>query len=153
MALSLRAGAASARAEDFADSIPDGPRDFREIDCVRHLLADDTLAAVERRAAALGVGTDRVLISSGALSEEIYLSAFGKALGVAFEPLDEAARAQCPLGSDRLIEAAAAGLLPLTIDDDLYLVVAPRGVASRQIMMPASTPPNMPDNSMCSCRG
>ena len=117
-----------------ADIAETGSRDsdrFPEIDCVRPLLAADVLVAAERRAAAIGVGADRVLIASGALSEETYLRALGETLGVAFEPLDGIARAQCPIDDQRLIESAAAGLLPLAVDDDLCLVVAPRGAARR----------------------
>ena len=88
----------------------------------------------ERRAAALGVGADRVLIAAGELSEEVYLRALGDALGVAFEPLDGTPRAFCPLNDERLIESAAAGMLPLAIDDELFLVVAPRGAAARRIL-------------------
>jgi hypothetical protein len=107
---------------------------FPEIDCVRPLLATNVLAAAEQRAAALGVGADRVLIVAGALSEETYLRALGQTLGVVFEPLDGVARALCPVNDERLIESAAAGMLPLAIDDDLCLVVAPRGTAARQIL-------------------
>jgi hypothetical protein len=105
-----------------------------EIDCIRTLLAADVIEAAERRAAALGVGADRVLIAAGELSEEDYLRALAAALGVAFEPLDDAPRALCPLNDERLIESAAAGMLPLAIGDELYLVVAPRGGAARQIL-------------------
>ncbi len=132
----------AARTGDFAGSgLGDESRDFPEIDCVRHLLTADTLAAAEQRAAAVGVGADRVLIASGALSEETYLRALGKSLGVAFEPLDGAPRARCPLNGERLIESAAAGLLPLAVDDDLYLVVAPRGTAARRILRPIEDNP------------
>jgi glycosyltransferase XagB len=105
-----------------------------EIDCVRSLIAADVIEAAERRAAALDVGADRVLIAAGELSEEAYLRAFGDALGVPFEPLGGTPRTSCPLNDDRLIESAAAGMLPLAIDNDLYLVVAPRGGAARQIL-------------------
>ena len=101
-----------------------------EIDCVRALLARDVIEAAEDRAAVLGVGADRVLIAAGALSEDVYLRALGDALGVAFEPLDGMPRTLCPLNDDRLIESAAAGMLPLAIDDELYLVVA-RAAAPR----------------------
>ena len=80
---------------------------------MRALLASDVIEDAERRAARLGVGADRVLIAAGALSEETYLRALGEALGVAFEPLDGTPRAFCPLNDDRLIESAAAGMLPL----------------------------------------
>jgi cellulose synthase/poly-beta-1,6-N-acetylglucosamine synthase-like glycosyltransferase len=105
-----------------------------EIDCVRSLLASNVIDAAERRAAALGVGADRVLITAGELSEEAYLRALAAALGVAFEPLDGTPRALCPLNDERLIESAAAGMLPLAIGDELYLVVAPRGAAARRIL-------------------
>ena len=105
-----------------------------EIDCVRALLAADVIDAAERRATALGVGADRVLIAAGELSEEDYLRALAVALDVEFEPLDDAPRAVCPLNDERLIESAAAGMLPLAIGDELYLVVAPRGAAARRIL-------------------
>ncbi len=105
MGTGVRTGAAIARSGDplgqpagspsidpwtveFADTGASHSDRFPEIDCVRPLLAADVLAAAEQRAAAVGVGADRVLIASGALSEETYLRAFADALGVAFEPLD-----------------------------------------------------------------
>jgi hypothetical protein len=109
------------------------PRAFRELDCVRQLLAADVIEAAEQRAAALGTGADRVLIAAGTLGEEAYLRALGVSLGVAFEPLDGVARALCPLGDERLIEAVAQGMLPLVIDGELCLVVAPRAAAARRI--------------------
>ena len=87
-----------------------------------------------RRSAALGVSADRVLIAAGVLSEEAYLRALAATLGVTFEPLDGVARAQCPIDDERLIESAAAGMLPLAVDGELYLVVAPRVVAARRIL-------------------
>lgn len=106
----------------------------REIDCLRPHIDAGLLDAAQRRAASTGVGADRALIASGVVDEETYLRTFGDALGVPFEPLDGIARAQCPIDDGRLIETAAAGLLPLSADDDLYLVVAPRGTAARRIM-------------------
>ena len=106
---------------------------FRELDCVRALLPANVLAAAEERAQRLGLGADRVLIASGALDEETYLRALGEQLGVAFEPLDGVARSLCPVGDERLIESAANGMLPLVIDDELFLAVAPRAAAARRI--------------------
>lgn len=134
MVLRIRAGAARLRLDDFPEADPDDTLYFPEIDCVRPLLSADVLAGAERRAEAVGVGADRVLIASGALSEETCLRALGATLGVEFEPLDGVPRAQCPIDNERLIESGAAGLLPLTVDDSLYLVVAPRGNAARQIL-------------------
>jgi len=84
-------------------------------------LTPGSLATAAQRAASVGVGADRVLIAGGVLSEDAYLRRLGKTLGVAFEPLDGIPRAQCPIDDERLIEAAAAGLLPITIDDELFL--------------------------------
>lgn len=117
----------------FDDAHPEEPRRSPEIDCLRGKIARSVLAAAEDRAAALGVGADRVLITAGVLSEESYLRALGKRLGVAFEPLDHVPRALCPISDERLIESAAAGLLPLAIGNDLCLVVAPRAGAARRI--------------------
>lgn len=108
--------------------------DFREIDCVRHLLSRKVIAAAELRAARLGIGADRVLIASGALEEETYLRALADMTGVMFEALDGMPRTHCPLDDDRLIEAAAIGLLPLMINGGLVVVVAPREIAARRIL-------------------
>lgn len=109
-----------------------------ELACVRHLLPADILAAAQQRAAAVGVGADRVLIAGGAIGEEDYLRALCERLGIVFEPLDRLPRRLCPLDDQRLIEAAGAGLLPISDPasdkDDLTLVVAPRGIAARRIL-------------------
>lgn len=109
---------------------------FPELDCVRQRLPAHVIAAAERRAEALGIGADRVLIASGALDEETYLRALGEALGIAFEPLDGVARARCPFGDERLIEGASTGLLPLLAGDSeaVTVVVAPQGTAARGLM-------------------
>ncbi|HVV61617.1 MAG TPA: glycosyltransferase family 2 protein [Pseudolabrys sp.] len=107
---------------------------FAEIDCLRGLLPGAVIDAAEKRAAAVGTGADRVLIASGALSEETYLRALAASLAMTFEPLVARDRAVCPVGDDRLIEAVAVGLLPLRLDGELFLVVAPRGTAARRIV-------------------
>ena len=107
---------------------------FPELDCVRHLLPARVLIAAQERATAVGVGADRALIAAGAIDEETYLRALGERLGIAFEPLDGLPRQSCPLDDERLIEAARTGLLPLNENDDLTLVVAPRGTAARRIL-------------------
>ena len=133
MRAGLGKGAGYASADDRASPSTSAPNPFHEIDCVRSLLPRGVLAGAEERAAALGLGADRVLIASGALDEETYLRALGDSLGVAFEPLDGVPRALCPIGDQRLIESVANGMLPLAAGDDLYLVVAPRGAAARRI--------------------
>jgi cellulose synthase/poly-beta-1,6-N-acetylglucosamine synthase-like glycosyltransferase len=105
-----------------------------EIDCVRADVSPRIMQAAEDRAARLGVGADRVLIAAGVLHEDDYLKRLGSSLGIAFEALDGTARSSCPVSDERLIESAAAGLLPLKVDEDLCLVVAPRGTAARRII-------------------
>ena len=105
-----------------------------EIDCLRGQIAADILAEAEARAATVGVGTDRVLITAGVVSEEDYLRSLADALGIAFDSLDGVTRARCPLDDERLIESVAAGMLPLRTGGDLCLVVAPRGTAARRIV-------------------
>lgn len=134
MALGVRVGTAAAAPwaiESADDAAPDG---FPEIDCVRSNLSPAVAAAAEQRAARLGVGVDRVLIAAGTINEDDYLRALARQLGVTFEPLDGTPRSACPVGDERLIEAAAMGLLPLTVDDEPFVVVAPRGVAARRLI-------------------
>ncbi len=112
-----------------------------ELDCVERLLPPTTIAAARERAAALGVGADRVLIAAGQLSEETYLKALGESLGVAFEPLDGVARARCPAGDEALAEGVSTGLLQLYDGDELAVVVAPRERAVRQLIAMLQTNP------------
>ncbi len=114
-----------------------------EIDCLRGRLAAKAIDAAEDRATRIGVGADRVLITAGTVSEESYVRSLSRALGVDFEPLDGIARAQCPIDDDRLIEAGAAGLLPIESDGALSLVVAPRGTAARRIVRLLENYPNL----------
>ena len=112
----------------------DAPHGFPELDCVRQILPGPILVAAERRAERLATGADRVLVAAGTLDDDTYLPMLGATLGIAFEPLDATPRAQCPLDDDRLIEAAATGLLPLATDTGIVVVVAPRGIAARKII-------------------
>jgi len=91
---------------------PDFAR-YGELDYIRHRLPSRLIDAAERRAAELGVGADRVLITAGAISQEDYLRAFSAWHGLLYERLEDVPREACPLSDDRLIDAAAAGLLPL----------------------------------------
>jgi cellulose synthase/poly-beta-1,6-N-acetylglucosamine synthase-like glycosyltransferase len=109
------------------------PRRFPEVDCVRHLLPHRLIAAAERRAEAIGQGTDRVLICADALTEEAYLIALAAWLGTSYEPLDRIARDACPLDDDQLIQAASAGLLPLREDGEIIWIIAPRCLTARRL--------------------
>jgi cellulose synthase/poly-beta-1,6-N-acetylglucosamine synthase-like glycosyltransferase len=111
-----------------------GDHSCPELDCVRGWLSKRTVAAAEQRSEQVGAGADRVLISAGAIDEEIYLRLLADSLGIAFEPLDAVARSACPFDDERLVEAPATGFLPLNIGGDLQLVVAPRGISARRII-------------------
>lgn len=106
---------------------------FPELDCVRGLVPPSVINAIEHRSAALGIGADRVLIGAGIIDEEAYLRALGARLGIDFDPLGSAAHTRCPLPDDQWGKAAAAGLLPLWIDHELVLVIAPRIIAARRL--------------------
>jgi len=117
-----------------AAAAPSAARLCPEIDFLRGQFPDGVLAGAAQRAFAIGVSADRVLIAAGTIGEEAYLRTLAGSLGVAFDALDGVPRAQCPIDDNRLIEAAAAGMLPLRVGGELYLVVAPRGVAVRKII-------------------
>lgn len=117
------------------------PSAYPELDCVRHLLPDRILAAAERRAEAIGVGAERVLVCADAMTEEAYLTALATYLGTAYERFDTVSRGDCPLDDDRLIEAAAAGLLPLRQGRDLVWIIAPRGATARRLADPREPQP------------
>ena len=108
-------------------------RSCPEIECIRDRLPRRTVAMAERRAAELGVGADRVLVSAGTITEDDYLRALAEFLGIARAPLEELPRHACPLDDSRLVEAAAVGLLPLNLGREWVWVVAPRNLAARMV--------------------
>ena len=116
------------------------PSAFPEIDCIRHLLPRRVIAVAERRARSIGLGEDSVLICADAISEEAYLTALASSLGAARERLDRIRRADCPLHDQQLIQAAAAGLLPLRLGSELVWVIAPRCLTARQLADPRERP-------------
>ncbi len=101
---------------------------FPELDCVRDRLSLAMIAAVERRAIALGVGADRVLIANGVIDEDAYAIALARWLGWDYESFEHLGRDACPISDTQLIEAARVGLLPLMINGRFEFVVAPRSV-------------------------
>ena len=106
---------------------------FPELDCLRRRLPVGVIAAAERRAREIDVGAERVLIASGAISEQDYVTSLAASLAVPIAPLRDVARADCPVGDDRLVAAAATGMLPVFIGGELALVVAPRNDAARML--------------------
>jgi glycosyltransferase XagB len=106
---------------------------FPEIDCVRHLLPPGVIAAAERRARTLGLGADRVLICADSITEEAYLTALAEYLGTSYDLLDGVSRSDCPLDDNQLIQAAAAGFLPLRERGEIIWIIAPRGPAARRL--------------------
>lgn len=100
---------------------------------MRDLLPARVIAAAERRALSIGLGADRVVICADVMTEEGYLTALATSLGTFFDPLENVSRAQCPLGDDQLIEATAAGLLPLREGNQLSWIIAPRCLTARNL--------------------
>ena len=74
-----------------------------------------------------------MLIGAGLLDEDIYLRLLSDSTGIAFEPFETTPRESCPLDDARLIDAPASGLLPLNVDGELKLVVAPRDNSARRL--------------------
>ena len=109
------------------------PHGFPEIDCIRNILPRRVIAAAEHRARNIGLGADSVLICADAITEEAYLTALSASLGTSFEPLDRVPRAACPLTDYQLIQAAAAGILPLRQSGGLVWIVAPRSLTARRL--------------------
>ncbi len=118
------------------------PRDLcPEADCIRDLLPPHVVAAAERRARSIGLGADRVLICANAITEEAYLSALAASLGTSYERFDSVSRADCPLDDNQLIQAAAAGLLPLREGSRTVWIIAPRGLMARRLADPRHPQP------------
>jgi cellulose synthase/poly-beta-1,6-N-acetylglucosamine synthase-like glycosyltransferase len=101
-----------------------------DLDCISGALTPMVVAAAARRARDVGVGIDRVLAVCGVMSEERYLRAFADRLGIRFETLEDTPRAACPLGDDLMVDAVAAGMLPLVSDGATTYVVVARAVTS-----------------------
>ncbi|MFZ0527955.1 MAG: glycosyltransferase family 2 protein [Xanthobacteraceae bacterium] len=118
------------------EPIASRPGDCLELDCIRHLLPSRILAAAEQRARSMGVGADRVLICADAITEEAYLTALARSLGTSYERFDRISRAACPLDDDQLVQAAAAGLLPLREGRGLVWIIAPPGITARRLADP-----------------
>ncbi|NVO14291.1 MAG: glycosyltransferase [Rhodoplanes sp.] len=116
-----------------------------ELDCVRDRLPPVVLAFAEQRARSLGVTADRVLVAAGLLTDDDYGRAFARKLGLPFEPIDWRPRSACPLADDRLIEAVAAGMVPIDDARESAVVVVPQGAAARRLAELAGTPAQPPN--------
>ncbi len=77
-----------------------------------------------------------MLITADAITEDAYLTALAASLGVRYEWLDKISRDACPLDDEQLIQAAAAGLLPLREGNDIVWIVAPRCLTARRLADP-----------------
>lgn len=107
-----------------------------ELDCVRGILPRQMISAAEKRAQAIGIGADRVLICADAITEEAYLHALASSLGTSYDRLDTLERSDCPLSDDELVRAAAAGLLPIREAGRITLIIAPSCLAARRLAEP-----------------
>ena len=115
---------------------PQRPSLCPEIDCIRHLLPRHVIAAAEGRARSIGLGADSVLICADAITEEAYFTALAASLGTSYEGFDHVSRADCPLDDNQLIQAAAAGLLPLREGQGITWIIAPRCLTARRLADP-----------------
>jgi len=104
-----------------------------ELDCIRGRLPADILATAEQRALALNIGADRVLITSGYMSEDDYVRALAEWLHVPFDRLDQP-RDACPLPDQSLVYAARHGLLPLRLGETFIWIVAPEVLTARHLV-------------------
>lgn len=123
------------------ENVASRPSGCPELGCVRHLLPRRILATAERRAKSIGVGAERVLICADAMTEEAYLIALVNSLGTSFERFDEISRNDCLVDDDQLVQAAAAGLLPVREGRRLVWIVAPRGGTARRLADPRQQRP------------
>jgi glycosyltransferase XagB len=104
-----------------------------ELDCLQGILPGDVLAMAARRAAALGIAADRVLLANRTIGEEDYVRALAASLNVPFEPLN-LPRDACPLSDEQLVSADETGLILLRLAGELIVVVAPRGLTTRRLV-------------------
>jgi hypothetical protein len=127
--------------DDITNRIANRPNACPELDCIRHLLPRRIIAAAEHRAKSIGVGAERVLTCADAITEEAYLAALATSLGTSYERFDGISRIACPLDDESLVEAAAAGLLPVREGRKLVWIVAPRGLTARRLADPRQQRP------------
>jgi cellulose synthase/poly-beta-1,6-N-acetylglucosamine synthase-like glycosyltransferase len=104
-----------------------------ELECLGGILPEDVLAVAARRAGALGIAADRVLIANRTITEEDYVRALAASLHVPFEPLD-LARDVCPLTDAQLVNADQHGILLLRLGGQLMVIVAPHMLAARSFV-------------------
>ena len=67
------------------------------------------------------------------MTEDAYLTVLAASLGTSYEPLDHISRADCPLDDDQLVQAAAAGLLPVCEAGEIVWIIAPRCLTARRL--------------------
>ncbi len=99
---------------------------------MRHRISPGVLAAAELRSAEIGTGADRTLVAAGAITDDDYARALAHTLGVVFDSLERAVRADAP-SLDLVIQAARTGMLPLRTADGDVLVIAPQAYAARHV--------------------
>ena len=67
------------------------------------------------------------------MTEDAYLTVLAASLGTSYEPLERILRADCPLDDDQLVQAAAAGLLPVCEAGEIVWIMAPRCLTDRRL--------------------
>lgn len=117
-----------------------------EIDCVRHLLPPGILAAAELRAIEIGTGADRVLVMQGAITDEEYVRALALSLGTGYDFLLRLPRAALRQNDLELVLALKSGILRLAGQQRSTLVIAPHGLAGRQLVNALQSNPALAAN-------
>jgi len=114
-----------------------------ELECLRGVLPNETLRAAAERAAAVGIGADRVLIAQGVIDEIAYLERFSAYTGIATDPLTRLNQDACAAGESELHFAAQSGIVPLRVDGELVYMLAPRGDAAGTLVHLLDTAPTI----------
>ncbi|PZA10510.1 glycosyl transferase [Rhodopseudomonas palustris] len=119
----------------IAPPLLSGTNEAPELDCLRGVLAPSLLQAAARRSRELEIGADRVLIHQGVIEEQAYLRHLSGSLKIGLEEFDQVGRSDCPLSDAQITAAAATGIVPLRLDDELVWVIAPRRLACRRLCL------------------
>ncbi|MFN3348442.1 glycosyltransferase family 2 protein [Pseudorhodoplanes sp.] len=86
------------------------------------------------RAAEIGTGADRVLVTEGAIADRDYVRALARHYGLVVEPLERLPRSACPADDKTLISGLARGTLPISANHGLIWVIAPWHLSARLLI-------------------
>jgi hypothetical protein len=134
-------GVGAARPTGRADGRRYDPDRFPELDCLNGLLPPETLASAARRAEALGIGAERVLIAHGVISEDVYLQRLSLRSGIRMADFSRVSRGDIDLNDHQLRLAAKAGVLQMRIGGAQTMVASLRDDTARVLARAAAASP------------